>query len=123
MILAIKNKKAYYYNTVKEKEEILQRYRNPIYKIFSNNDKDYVKIFSENDKISGFCTDEMSNYEILRELKDEGIQIAKFIDNSSFYKFVILNNIYCLNSNYYLEYDRTNDTFEKQYIEATHIML
>lgn len=101
----------------------MQRYRNPIYKIFSNNDKDYVKIFSENDKISGFCTDEMSNYEILRELKDEGIQIAKFIDNSSFYKFVILNNIYCLNSNYYLEYDRTNDTFEKQYIEATHIML
>lgn len=113
MILAIKDEKAYYYNTIKEKEEILQRYKNPIYRVFTNNDKDYAKIFAESDKVSGFCTDEMNNYEILKELKNEGIQIAKFIDNSSFYRFVILNNTYCLNSNYYLEYDRTNDIFEK----------
>lgn len=113
MILAIRDKKAYYYNTLEEKLELLEHYKFSEYKVFTNDDVLSAKIYSDVEKVKGFCTNEFNNYDILQELCLENISVAKFIDNENFYKFVILNDIYYLNTREYLEYDHSKDTFVK----------
>lgn len=68
MILALKDEAAYAYNTLEEKEELLNKLKRTNYKIFSNSDVELAKKYANTDKIIGYLTDEMDTIQSFKEL-------------------------------------------------------
>lgn len=68
MILALKDEAAYAYNTLEEKEELLNKLKRTNYKIFSNSDVELAKKYANTDKIIGYLTDEMDATQSFKEL-------------------------------------------------------
>lgn len=104
MILAVKNEGAFIYNNLKEKEELLKEFASLEKQVFSDDDRELALDFSESKKIKGFKTKEMTNIEVISELKQGNTKIIKFFDAESKIKHVILNNMFILNTKKYLEY-------------------
>lgn len=104
MILTVKNEGAFIYNNLKEKEELLKEFASLEKQVFSDDDKELALDFSESKKIKGFKTKEMTNIEVISELKQGNTKIIKFLNAESKINYTILNDIYILNTNKYLEY-------------------
>lgn len=115
MILAVKNKKACFYNNLKEKREIINMFKDKKYKIFPNKNIKEALLYSKQEKITGFIREE-DPFDVLCDLKQEKVRLVSFMGKNKETKistkyFIILNPLYYINSNERITYISPIDMF------------
>lgn len=114
MILAIKNKKACYYNSIEEKRELINFFKED-YKVFPNINKKEALLYSNQEKITGFIEKE-DPLDVFKDLKQEKVRLISFLGKDSETNllnkyFLVLNPLYYLGLNEMITYIPGIDMF------------